>query len=121
MAAIRRHRPVAVVLDVGLPDGDGLDVCRRLRAADDETPVLFATARDEDVDRILGLELGGDDYLVKPFNPRELVARVRAVLRRGRAAAPAGCWSPDGCARPRGRRTWVEFAGGSTPTTHLSR
>ena len=92
LAAVTRDRPVAVVLDIGLPDMDGLTVCQRLRAAGDWTPILFVTARDEDVDRILGLELGGDDYLVKPFNPRELVARVRAVLRRtavGSANAPA--------------------------------
>ena len=81
-AIIRRDRPVAVVMDIGLPDVDGLTVCQQLRAAGDWTPVLFVTAMDEDVDRILGLELGGDDYLVKPFNPRELVARVRTVLRR---------------------------------------
>ena len=114
-AQIRRQRPVAVVLDVGLPDGDGLDLCRRLRAAGDDTPVLFATARDEDVDRILGLELGGDDYLVKPFNPRELVARVRAVLRRGTGAAPVGCWRPAGCgstnrAAARGSSRWTARA-----------
>ncbi len=89
-AAIRRDRPVAVVMDIGLPDIDGLTVCQQLRAAGDWTPVLFVTARDEDVDRILGLELGGDDYLVKPFNPRELVARVRAVLRRAGAATAGG-------------------------------
>lgn len=86
-AIIRRDRPVAIVMDIGLPDVDGLTVCQQLRAAGDWTPVLFVTARDEDVDRILGLELGGDDYLVKPFNPRELVARVRAVLRRSGAAS----------------------------------
>ncbi len=93
LAAIRQDRPAAVVLDIGLPDMDGLDLCRRLRTAGDWTPVIFATARDEDIDRILGLEMGGDDYLVKPFNPRELVARVRAVLRRssgpGSTAVPA--------------------------------
>ncbi len=106
---LQRLRPVAVVLDVGLPDGDGLDLCRRMRAAGDDTPVLFATARDEDVDRILGLELGGDDYLVKPFNPRELVARVRAVLRRGTGAA-AGRVLVAGRVRvdPAARRAWVE-------------
>ena len=113
-AAIRRQRPVAVVLDIGLPDGDGLDLCRRLRAAGDDTPVLFATARDEDVDRILGLELGGDDYLVKPFNPRELVARVRAVLRRGTGASAdavlaAGRVRLDG----RAAATWIEPVDGA--------
>ena len=80
--AVGRLRPVAVVLDIGLPGLDGVEVCRRLRAADDWTPVLFMTARDDEVDRIVGLELGADDYVTKPFSPRELVARVRAVLRR---------------------------------------
>lgn len=92
LTAVGRDRPVVVVLDIGLPDVDGLAVCRELRARDDWTPVVFVTARDEDVDRILGLELGGDDYLVKPFNPRELVARVRAVLRR--AGPGAGVSAP---------------------------
>ena len=82
LAAVARLRPAAVVLDVGLPGIDGIEVCRRLRAADDWTPVLFATARDDEVDRVLGLELGADDYVTKPFSPRELVARVAAVLRR---------------------------------------
>ena len=80
--AIRRLRPVAVVLDVGLPSLDGVELCRQLRAGDDWTPVLFVTARDDEVDRVLGLELGGDDYITKPFSPRELVARVKSVLRR---------------------------------------
>ena len=82
LAALRRDRPVAVILDIGLPDIDGLSLCRDLRAAGDWTPVLFVTARDEDVDRIVGLEAGADDYLVKPFHPRELMARLRTVLRR---------------------------------------
>ena len=84
LAAARRLKPVAIVLDVGLPGIDGPEICRRLRAADDWTPILFVTARDEEVERVLGLEMGADDYLVKPFSPRELVARVKAVLRRGR-------------------------------------
>ena len=83
--AIARLHPVAVVLDVGLPGLDGVEVCRRLRAADDWTPVVFVTARDDEVDRIVGLELGADDYVTKPFSPRELVARIRAVLRRAGA------------------------------------
>ncbi|MDT4938529.1 MAG: hypothetical protein QOG80_2200 [Pseudonocardiales bacterium] len=89
--AVQRLRPSAVVLDVGLPGMDGVEVCRRMRAADDWTPVLFATARDDEVDRIVGLELGADDYITKPFSPRELVARVGSVLRRsqGLADAPA--------------------------------
>ncbi len=82
LAAIDRERPRAVILDVGLPgDLDGLDVCMRLRAKS-TVPVLFLTARDSEVDRILGLELGADDYITKPFSPRELVARVKAILRR---------------------------------------
>ncbi|XXY51184.1 response regulator [Sorangium sp. So ce269] len=77
-----------VVLDVMLPELDGLEVCRRLRAAS-RTPILFLSARADEVDRIVGLELGGDDYLTKPFSPRELVARVRALLRRAEAPPPA--------------------------------
>lgn len=81
---INQEDPWIVVLDVGLPgELDGFDVCRRIRAKG-KTPVLFLTARDDEVDRILGLELGADDYLVKPFSPRELVARVHAILRRTR-------------------------------------
>ena len=80
--------PWIVVLDVGLPGSrDGFDVCREIRATS-KVPVLFLTARDDEVDRILGLELGADDYLVKPFSPRELVARVRAILRRTREGPP---------------------------------
>ena len=84
LAAVRAHRPAAVVLDVGLPGMDGIEVCRALRTAGDWTPVLFVTARDDEVDRIVGLELGADDYVTKPFSPRELVARVTSVLRRTR-------------------------------------
>jgi len=84
LAAVRRLRPSAIVLDIGLPGGgiDGIELCRRLRAADDWTPVLFLTARDDEVDRVLGLELGADDYVTKPFSPRELTARIKAVVRR---------------------------------------
>jgi DNA-binding response OmpR family regulator len=82
LAAARRLRPVACVLDIGLPGLDGTEVCRRLREAGDWTPVIFLTARDDEVDRVVGLELGADDYVTKPFSPRELVARIRAVLRR---------------------------------------
>ncbi|GGF41651.1 DNA-binding response regulator [Marmoricola endophyticus] len=90
LAACRRLRPVAVVLDVGLPGRDGIAVCRALREEGDWTPVLFVTARDDEVDRVLGLEIGADDYLTKPFSPRELVARLAAVLRRqGEPARPA--------------------------------
>jgi DNA-binding response OmpR family regulator len=82
LAAVRRQKPAAVILDVGLPGMDGIEICRRMRAADDWTPVLFVTARDDEVDRVVGLELGADDYVTKPFSPRELVARVTSVLRR---------------------------------------
>ena len=76
-----RQQPRVVVLDLGLPDFDGFELCRRLRDSAD-VPILILTARDEEADRIIGLELGADDYVTKPFSPRELVARVRAVLRR---------------------------------------
>jgi len=78
------QRPALIVLDIMLPKLDGLEVCRQLRAKDNPVPILMLTARDEDIDKILGLELGADDYLTKPFNPRELVARVKAILRRDR-------------------------------------
>jgi DNA-binding response OmpR family regulator len=87
LEAIARMRPVLVLLDVGLPGIDGTEVCRRLRADDDWTPVVFVTARDDEIDRIVGLELGADDYVTKPFSPREVVTRVKAVLRRS-ADAP---------------------------------
>jgi DNA-binding response OmpR family regulator len=80
---VTRVRPALIVLDVMLPGLDGFEVCRRLRAKNDPVSIIMLTARDEDVDKILGLELGADDYLTKPFNPRELVARVKAILRRG--------------------------------------
>lgn len=83
-----RRRVDLVVLDVMMPGEDGLSVCRRLRARGD-VPVLMVTAKSEDIDRIIGLEVGADDYLPKPFNPRELVARVRAILRRTRSAQHA--------------------------------
>jgi DNA-binding response OmpR family regulator len=96
LAAARRERPRLVVLDVGLPGIDGLEVCKRLRAdpalgasSGPGIPVIFLTARDGEIDRILGLEMGADDYLTKPFSPRELVARVKAILRRSESSAPA--------------------------------
>ncbi len=96
LASLSRERFGAVVLDLTLPDMDGLEVCRRLRARDD-TPVLMLTARGDAIDRIVGLEIGADDYLPKPFEPRELLARLRAILRRrGRDRAA----SDEGAARP---------------------
>ena len=87
LQAIERREPDLVVLDIGMPEMDGLEVCRRLRQRSD-VPMLFLSARDEEIDRILGLEMGGDDYVTKPFSPRELVARVNVILRRARPAAP---------------------------------
>lgn len=84
---IEERRPDLVVLDIMLPKMDGWEVCRRLRQGNNNVPIIMLTARGEDVDRIVGLELGADDYMVKPFNPRELVARVKAVLRRSEGAA----------------------------------
>ena len=89
LAAARALHPVAIVLDVGLPQLDGTEVCRALRAGGDWTPVLFVTARDDEIDRVLGLEMGADDYITKPFSPQELVARVKTVLRRT-AGDPGG-------------------------------
>ncbi|MBI3161700.1 MAG: response regulator transcription factor [Chloroflexi bacterium] len=80
--AVAKQRPALIVLDVMLPKLDGFEVCRKLRGSGDQTPIIMLTARDEDVDKIIGLELGADDYLTKPFNPRELIARVKAILRR---------------------------------------
>ena len=87
LADIKQLRPVAVIMDVGLPSMDGTEVVRRLRAEQNWTPVLFCTARDDEIDRVLGLELGGDDYITKPFSPREVVARVKVAVRH--AAGPA--------------------------------
>lgn len=79
---ILQTKPALVVLDLMLPGMDGFEICRKLRAANNQVPIILLTARDEDIDKILGLELGADDYLTKPFNPRELSARVRAILKR---------------------------------------
>ncbi|MDP3339229.1 response regulator [Frigidibacter sp.] len=89
--------PDLVVLDVMLPDGSGLDICRGLRARHPQLPVIMLTALKEDVDRIVGLEIGADDYLGKPFNPRELVARIKAVLRRSAQDQPAEAESRTFC------------------------
>ncbi|QSQ15927.1 response regulator transcription factor [Myxococcus landrumensis] len=92
---VRRAPPALIVLDIMMPEMDGLEVCREVRRSH-ELPIVFLSSRDDEVDRILGLELGGDDYLTKPFSPRELVARVKAVLRRARPTTPKA--PPD--ARP---------------------
>jgi DNA-binding response OmpR family regulator len=89
LASTRRSRPDLVVLDLGLPGRDGLDVARSLRRTS-SVPIVMLTARGDETDRVVGLELGADDYVVKPFSPKELVARVRAVLRRTQAARAGG-------------------------------
>src|SRR5437667_9703451 len=81
LASVQSHQPSLIVLDLMLPDIDGIEICRRIRQKSD-VPILRLTARDEDVDKIIGLEVGADDYMTKPFNPRELVARVKSILRR---------------------------------------
>ena len=104
LASIRRLHPVAVVLDVGLPGMDGIELCRALRGSGDWTPIIFVTARDEEVDRVLGLELGADDYLTKPFSPRELVARLKGILRR-QEGPPAATLTVGAVTLDPGRRT----------------
>ncbi len=89
LSAVRDRHPDAVILDVGLPGMDGTEICRRMRADGDWTPVLFCTARDDEIDRVLGLEMGADDYITKPFSPREVVARVKVALRHARTGDPS--------------------------------
>ncbi len=88
LQAFQDNPPDLAVLDIGVPDGNGFDVCRAIRKTS-ELPIIFLTARHEEIDRVLGLELGADDYVVKPFSPREVCARVRAILRRSAGTAPA--------------------------------
>ncbi|MET4172212.1 two-component system OmpR family response regulator [Bradyrhizobium sp. LA6.1] len=100
LARFAADKPDLIVLDIGMPEFDGLDVCREVRKVSD-VPILFLSARDEEIDRILGLEIGGDDYVTKPFSPRELVARVNVILRRlsprnGEAKAGPGALSQGG-------------------------
>ena len=101
--ALARERYDLLVLDLMLPGEDGLSVCRRLRGTRNTIPIIMLTAKGEDIDRIVGLEMGADDYLAKPFNPRELVARINAVLRRRAAPTPPGA--------PNAEVESVEFGG----------
>lgn len=96
LEVFQRERPALIVLDILMPELDGTEVCRELRKTE-SVPIVFLSSRDDEIDRILGLELGGDDYVSKPFSPRELVARVRAVLRRHALAVPAT--EPPGASR----------------------
>lgn len=105
-----------IVLDIGLPRMDGLQVCRALRQ-ESEVPVLFLTARDDEIDRILGLELGGDDYVTKPFSPRELLARVRAILKRAQTAAPTHGVAHHGALQIDVARHYCAVSGRPVPLT----
>jgi two-component system phosphate regulon response regulator OmpR len=92
---LARERYDLMILDLMLPGEDGLSICRRLRGGNEDMPIIMLTAKGDDVDRIVGLEVGADDYLAKPFNPRELVARIQAVLRRRPPPSPPGAPSTD--------------------------
>lgn len=108
LAKLRETSPALVILDVGLPDLNGFEVFKRLRAFSD-VPVVFLTARADEIDRVVGLELGADDYVAKPFSPRELVARIRTILRRTARAATTGA-APQPFAIDEGRRQ-IRFYG----------
>lgn len=117
ISAARAGKPDLIVLDIGLPEMDGLEVCRELRKSSD-LPVLFLTARDDEIDRIVGLEIGGDDYVTKPFSPRELVARIKAILKRARPAAErAGAPLRWGDLELDTSRHLCALAGGEVPLT----
>lgn len=115
LAALTAHPVDAIVLDIVMPEMDGLEVCRRVRATSD-TPILFLSSRDDEIDRVIGLEIGGDDYITKPFSPRELVARVKAVLRRRGGStvrtpeSPPLRWGPLLLDPMRYRCTWRDQA-----------
>jgi two-component system OmpR family response regulator len=119
LAKARSGKSDLIVLDIGLPEMDGLELCRRLRA-ERETPILFLTARDDEIDRVLGFELGGDDYVTKPFSPRELLARIRAILKRA-GAVPSSEVHPlqRGALRLDPTRHLCQF--GQTPVTLTGR
>ncbi|WP_163506112.1 response regulator transcription factor [Fodinicola acaciae] len=120
LAAARTLHPVAIVLDIRLPLLDGIEVCKALRAEGNATPILFVTARDDEADRILGLEIGADDYVTKPFSPRELVARIKAVLRRGQQPGPPVLVSGELTVDVAGRRVVVRDAEVELTATEFS-
>jgi DNA-binding response OmpR family regulator len=117
--AFEKDLPDLVVLDIGLPRLDGLDLCRRLRARTESLPIIFVTSREEEFDRVLGLEIGADDYLCKPFSMRELMARVKALLRRASLAAATASGAPSGA--PSGARSGARSGAGREPLTILRR
>jgi two-component system catabolic regulation response regulator CreB len=96
LAALRAQPFALLVLDVGLPDANGFELCKQLRASGHDLPIVFLTSRSSEIDRIVGLEIGGDDYLVKPFSPRELTARIKVILRRVAPPAPSPAASISG-------------------------
>jgi two-component system OmpR family response regulator len=100
LAMVAEQPPDLMILDINMPRLDGLEVCRRLRP-ETPTPILFLSSRDDEIDRVVGIELGGDDYVVKPFSPREVVARVMAILRRTQAPPPAATPSASGLGQGR--------------------
>ena len=107
LAVVGSLRPVVIVLDINLPDTSGTEICRQLRGQGDWTPIVFVTARDDEIDRVLGLELGADDYVTKPFSPRELVARISAVVRRAQGNLQAQSITVDDLRLDVGaRRVW---------------
>ena len=117
--AMERELLYLVVLDIGVPRLDGLDLCRRLRACTETLPIIFVTSREEDFDRVLGLEIGADDYLCKPFSMRELMARVKVLLRR--ASTSEGPRSGDEATMWWACLLWIRFASRSRGTDRRCR
>ena len=115
LEAMNQEQPDFLILDVGLPDIGGFELCRRIRAVS-QLPLLFLTARSEEIDRLLGLEMGADDYVAKPFSPREVSARVRTILRRVRPVPPAPAEKPRGL-RLDEARACIQFHGQPLPLT----
>ena len=111
LAAARQHPAALAVLDVGLPDMNGFELFKRLQQLDASLPVIFLTARSSEIDRVVGLELGADDYIGKPFSPRELVARVRTVLRRSQRAAPVAVTSAPAAFAVDDEKKTIRFRG----------
>ena len=111
LAAARQHPAALAVLDVGLPDMNGFELFKRLQQLDASLPVIFLTARSSEIDRVVGLELGADDYIGKPFSPRELVARVRTVLRRSQRAAPVAVKSAPAAFAVDDEKKTIRFRG----------